>query len=440
MKHYPIPRQNTSLDRRQWAIFIFLMAVFFVVQYVPLSTIALEDHSSGVSADKQLSSAEALSNNIKKGDLKRQIAIGLLGLFGFISLFGTNASPLRINGVLGWLVLVYLGWVCISIIWADAPALTLKRLGIFIFSCLGALAVVRRFRFEDLIRFAFLSTSIYLLIGVAVEVTYGRFHPFIATYRFAGTFHPNYQGLNCTLLILTAIFLAGQAKHGALFYHAAALSGFVFLVLTKSRTSLGCAIGALLVYWFLVLSASRKWLLALGAGWCGSLILLLYSDTIITHNWKLISLGREGADINSLTGRIPLWEACLEYFIKQPLLGYGYQGFWTPKHVDAISYRIGWPPYASHSVYIDILLGLGIIGMLAYVMLNFVALARAHRYYRGSGNAGYAFIAAFLVCCLLNGFLETTLLNPNQLTFLSMATLASLAFSTSFAGPMHLQD
>ena len=67
-------------------------------------------------------------------------------------------------------------------------------------------------------------------------------------------------------------------------------------------------------------------------------------------------------------------------------------------------YRIGWSPYASHSVYIDLLLGLGIIGLLAYVMIYCVALARAHRCFIGSGNAGYALISALLVFCLLNGF------------------------------------
>jgi O-antigen ligase len=433
MEHYQTPPQNTSLDRRQWAIFSFLLAVFFIVQYVPLSMIDLEGFTS-------LDTFEALSRSITEGDPKRQAALGLLGLFGFISLFGKHASPLRINGPLGWLVLFYLYWVFMSIIWANDYALTFRRLVIFAFSCLGALAVVRRFRFEDLIRFTFLSTSIYLLIGLAVEITHGRFHPFTAEYRFAGTFHPNYQGLNCTLLLLTAIFLAKKAKGSTLFYYVAALTGFGFLFITKSRTSLVCAICALLLYWFMVSSAFRKWQLVLGAGWCGSLILLLYGDTIISHNWKPDFPGRESADIETLTGRIPLWEECLKYFIKQPLLGYGYNGFWTPKHADAISYRIGWWPYASHSVYIDLLLGLGIIGMLAYVMINFVALGRSYRRFKDSDNAGYAFIAALLACCLLNGFLESTLLNPNLLTFLSMAALASLAFSTPFPGQMHVQD
>lgn len=416
------------------------MAVFFVVQYLPLSTVELEDLSSGVSADERLLSFETLSHGIKEGDPKRQIVLGLFGLFGFVSLFGKHASPLRINGILGWLVLFYLSWSFVSILWASDPSLTFRRLVILVFSCLSVLAVVRRFRFEDLICFTFLSTSIYLLIGLAVEITHGRFHPFSATYRFAGAFHPNYQGLNCTLLLLTAIFLAKTVKRGALFYHATALTGFIFLVLTKSRTSLGSAICALLLYWFLVLAASRKLLMVLVAGWCSSLILLLYSDTIISQNWQIISLGREGADIKTFTGRIPLWEECLKYFIEQPLLGYGYQGFWTPKHVDAISYRIGWSPYAGHSVYIDLLLNLGIIGLLAYLLMQFVALGRAYCCFRKSANAGYAFIASLLSFYLLNGFLESTLLQPNQLNFLSLTTLASIAFSNPFNGRSPLSD
>ena len=428
-----IPQENPSFDRWKWVIFIFLLAVFFTVQYVPLSRIDFDDLTS-------VTSSESISQTIKEGDPKRQIALGALGLFAFLSLFNKRSSIVRINGALGWLVIFYLYWIFLSIIWANDPGLTFRRLVIFAFLCLGALAVVRHFPFEDLIRFTFLSGSIYLVIGFAVEIAHGRFHPFDTAYRFAGTFHPNYQGLNCALLLLSAIFLAKAEKRGTLFYYSAALSGFIFLVLTKSRTSLICAICALLLYWLLVLPASRKWHLALGVGWFGSLLLFLFSNVSDSRPWKLISLGREGAEIRNLTGRIPLWEECLKYFIKEPLLGYGYQGFWTPKRIDAISSHIGWTPLVSHSVYIDLLLDLGTIGMFVYVMINFTAIRQAHRHFRDSGKPRYAFIYSFLGFCLLNGFLESTLLYPTQLTFLSMSALASLAFLNPFSGEIHLQD
>ena len=420
-----------KLDRWQWAFLVVLLAVFFIVQYPPLGNLQPDDLST---------SLEVMTRSISGGDIKRQAAFVLLGMFGVTTFFDRKAIPLQINGILGWMVLFYMGWISLSVVWAQDFMLTFRRVMIFALLCMGVVAVVKRFHFEDMIRFTFNSTSIYLLVSIMLEIKQGMFQPLSDTYRFAGIFHSNYQGLNCALLLLAAVYLAGSVKRGALMYHVAALTGFIFLFLTKSRASLGSVICALLLYWFLVLSGSQKWKLAFFAGWAGSLIFLLFSDTLIARSLNIFSLGRNTADINTLTGRIPLWEECLKFISERPFFGYGYQGFWTPQHVDAISYRIGWPPYASHSVYIDLMLTLGIIGMLSYVMIYCVALVRTHRDFRGSGNTVYAFIFALLFFCLLDGVLETTLLNPNQLSFLSMVALASLAFSTPFAGRMRLHE
>ena len=224
-----------------------------------------------------------------------------------------------------------------SIIWANDPALTFRRLVIFVFSCLGVLAVVRHFRFEDLIRFTFLSTSIYLLIGVAVEICVRQVSPFYGHVSVCWDFPSQLPGANCTLLLLTAIYLAKVVKRGTLFYHAVS-SDWLYLSgphqiqdfprLRHMRTTRVLVLGLVCI---------PKMAAGFGAGWCGTLILFFFSDTIISHNWKLASLGREGADIKTFTGRIPLWEECLKYFYKQPFLGYGYQAFWSHKHVDAIS-------------------------------------------------------------------------------------------------------
>ena len=112
MEQYLTPQQNTSFDRRRWAIFIFLLAVFSVVQYVPLSTIEFEDLSSGVTADEQLSSSEALPLSIKEGDPKRQVALGLFGLFGFVSLFGKHLLHCGLMGF--WVGLSYFIWLGFS--------------------------------------------------------------------------------------------------------------------------------------------------------------------------------------------------------------------------------------------------------------------------------------------------------------------------------------
>src|SRR3546814_8434536 len=54
-----------------------------------------------------------------------------------------------------------------------------------------------------------------------------------------------------------------------------------------------------------------------------------------------VLLGREdpgSGDPTSLTGRVPLWGVLIEHYVSErPLLGYGFQGFWTPRHIVEVS-------------------------------------------------------------------------------------------------------
>ena len=160
-------------------------------------------------------------------------------------------SRLKINGLLGWLILFYLVWAFSSLVWAEDIALTFRKLIVLAMLCLGALAVSKRFSLRDIIWFAFFSTSLYLIIGIIAEIALGTFHPFFVSYRFAGTLHPNSQGINCIVLLLAAVCLAGSTMRGHKFFLICALIALVFLVLTKSRTAFASAMLALFAYWAL---------------------------------------------------------------------------------------------------------------------------------------------------------------------------------------------
>ncbi len=85
----------------------------------------------------------------------------------------------------------------------------------------------------------------------------------------------------------------------------------------------------------------------------------------------LEALGKDA----TLTGRVPLWALVDEMIARQPVLGYGYQAFWSEGNGDAwrIWAIIGWMAPHSHNGYRETLLGLGIVGLLVL----FVVVARA---------------------------------------------------------------
>jgi exopolysaccharide production protein ExoQ len=78
-------------------------------------------------------------------------------------------------------------------------------------------------------------------------------------------------------------------------------------------------------------------------------------------------------------GRTPLWTSVLEKGLERPWLGYGYYGFWsTPEAYSVINEP--WTLRAlqrgtlhAHSIFVDLFLQLGIVGLVAFV-LSYITL------------------------------------------------------------------
>jgi len=415
---YRLLNLQKARTKLPWVTFLFLAAVFFVAEH-DLFFSLLEDFSR---------SADFMVKATIEGSLKRRIAFLSLGLFGAVSLMLQGRSRLKINGFLGWLILFYLVWAFSSLVWADNIALTFRRLVLFVMFLLGALAVAQRFSLRDIIFFFLLSTGFYLIIGIIAELALGTFRPFESGYRFAGTLHPNIQGINCSLLLLSGIAITWTAKRGRSFFAIVAFVAAIFLVLTKSRTAFASAILALFAYWALASSIKRKLALILVVSLTFCLLLLLVGDEFFPAMRQGILLGREDPTTYTLTGRIPLWNQCLEYVSKRPFLGYGYNSFWTPDHIRDISDEQGWGFSGAHSAYLGLLLNVGYIGMITFFFIFILGIKKSVKYFRISRNIGYALFCALLVFFLLDSILESVIIYPTFITFISIVVLACLGF------------
>jgi exopolysaccharide production protein ExoQ len=120
----------------------------------------------------------------------------------------------------------------------------------------------------------------------------------------------------------------------------------------------------------------------------------------------------------SLTGRVPLWQELIDQYARhKPLAGHGYGAFWTPVHIDEVAASQGWSPAYAHSTYFDLLLSIGMIGMLMFVCLMISTLVRAAYLEGRYANCGFGFIAMLIGCILLDGTLETTFGNTSFTSF-----------------------
>jgi O-antigen ligase len=267
----------------------------------------------------------------------------------------------------------------------------------------------------------FVSSSLYLLVGTAVELVLGTFAPLDDAYRFAGTLHPNHQAMNCAALGLASLHLfTADARFKRLFLCVGTVA-FGFLLLTRSRTAAGAFFVAVVLY--AVAAGFRRLHVAWSVGLvCGTatvaitLVLLTAPDALL--------LGRSDSDPETFTGRAVLWEKLGDYAADAPLAGYGYNAFWTPEHIEDVSRVQYWTVFEGHSTYMDVLLGTGACGLFLYlatlVLAVVASLARAF----SSRDPEHALVAAVLALSACEGLLESALLTTSTLAFLLMWALA----------------
>ena len=294
---------------------------------------------------------------------------------------------------------------------------------------MGAIGISRRFAIRDIMVFALLSSLAYLSVGIVLEVALGTFHRLGSDYRFGGTLHPNQQGLNCAILVLSGVGLYGLAEQYRKWIFAATIIGFFFLILTKSRTCFFSAALAIICYWILVGRPLLKICTALGVVSFSWLIFLFFGGKDLQSYLGYIALlGRVGeGETSTLSGRLPLWNECLHYAARHPIVGYGWGAFWSGNTIYSISSTEKWAMAESHSAYIDVLLSLGLAGMLTFILTLLGAATKSIFLYKSTKNRVYAYIFVLIVFVLSASLLETAIIETTAVSFLIIMCVVKLS-------------
>lgn len=411
-----------------WHLAMFLVVIFaFAYPFDP--------SQSGGRLDVGL---EGVVQQLETGSAQRQVALLALGMLAAVIFLSRKRSQLRVNGLLGWSMLLFLGLAAASPAWAEDPPLTLRRVGVLVLLFLGALATVTRLSQIRLAGLAVCTCGITLIISLLVELVSGTFNPFDENWRFSGVLHPVAQGWNCGLLAIASLALAMACPRSRKLFLLLSLAALVFLGLTRSRMPLASTILAGAAYGSLVSLKLRKltfvvayfFLVCAGLFW---FVLLVAQEDLIGTAKSFAAMGRgeeATATLGSFTGRLALWGEQLDYARARPTLGYGYNAFLNPRNLSSVSKVAGWVATSPHSGYIGTLLGLGYVGATTFVLVLLLALKRSFNLSRGSPNAAFAAAVMVWLCC--NLFLESSIItDPTFPTFICLAVIASLAFGHS---------
>ena len=156
------------------------------------------------------------------------------------------------------------------------------------------------------------------------------------------------------------------------------------------------------------------------AAFAGAAALFITGVIIINLDAALGALGRD----TTLTGRTDIWPYVLHMSAERPILGYGYAAFWEMEaFARHVLDRFQWSVPTAHNGYLDILLGLGGVGVgglgltLAFILsMGFRLIARFRRFEPGV----VVFALPSLAYYLLFNLVESAFFNSSGLSWIIM--------------------
>lgn len=426
--------------RRPWLAFVILFGLFCLTGPYDLNYRANKE----VGTTDLKTAVSGAGATIEQGNPMRRFAVIGFAVFALVLASRTrsmarrgipNPSGVSANGGdLSMLIpiVMFLMVAAASALWAEDSGLVAKR--IIVFLCLGAAAwaVARAWPLSDILTFTMVSCLTMLGVSLALEVVRSQFHPLDGQYRLMGLAHPNGNATLCAAVIFCALASMRLMPQHRRTYVLVMIGAFGLLFLTRSRTSILALVATLGIVSLRVMPKRR----VLGVGLIVVAVALaigVYGAGAIDSVKHALLLGRQEstADLGTLTGRTELWSELLTYSASRPLLGYGFEGFWSPMHTASVSLALGWVIPDAHSGYVEMLLDLGIIGLVLFVASLLSGLFHALRVLRADpGNSEALFSLAVLVWVIVAMFTEKILPQTEYASFLTMIVLARQSASS----------
>ena len=309
----------------------------------------------------------------------------------------------------------------LSSLWSAAPSVSLRHAIALILTTLLAIDFASHNPVERQLQILEPIFIAIILIGVAAQLFAPGFFPVTNFGNYVadpnawnGAFiHKNDFGRFIAVTMLIALVRDSASRWGKILRLFWILATFVLIVKAHSSTGLACMLlMCLCARWIFTLHWSlrtRKLALLAFIFIVGAVVLLLASQeaTVLTG-----LLGRDA----TLTGRTILWRLSLASALQHPILGYGYDAYWTAtSQANQIRYNIGWDAPHAHNAFIELLLELGLVGLVAFLAAIIVNLRRAARFLSMSLGREGVWPLSYIVFTLIYGLTESSPLVPNSI-------------------------
>lgn len=323
------------------------------------------------------------------------------------------------------LLIALLGLALLSMFWSLDPDATLRRVVWLALTMAFGLYLAWRYRWAELLD-VFGWTWIVLIAGSAALSIFAP-HMGVMAEEHPGA----WSGLWTHKNTLGGVMALGVAIGASAFlvtkrwlWAGVATASFVMVLMSTSKTALlaSCVgLGVIALSAFARRGPMQTIVVLTGIGVVailGTCIALLAPEVLVA----LI-----GRDL-TFTGRTEIWAAVERAVEARPWLGHGYYAFWLIESgpVYAVRSAVNWPVPSAHNGWLELVLGLGLVGLALFALQFAATLKHALGALKDpvAGLWAPAFIAAFTLYTMS----ESHILEANNLFWtLYVAMAARLA-------------
>jgi len=293
-----------------------------------------------------------------------------------------------------WAFAAYLFYALVSIMWSDVPGTVFNQWHHMFLQFLMVLVV---FTEQEPAKafYSLFKRAAYVLIPLSVLfIKYyperGRSFDFWTGFALdvGVTDNKNKLGEICWvlgLIFLSMLFAGPKGKRllkGTERYIAIGFFFTILWLLLRSQTStalIAFLIGASII---IGLQSAVVWRNFTAILLCGCFLVAMLLAATDIKDAIILALGED----LTLTGRTELW-ADLEKTSINPVLGAGFESFWSGGRMEALWQKYWWHPNQAHNGYFEVYLNLGIIGLFTFCAIVLSCYVKARRRMSGDGNS-----------------------------------------------------
>ena len=315
----------------------------------------------------------------------------------------------------------------LSAIWSQQPPVSFVRGTYYFIDTLFAYWLITKLTSSQLRSFVMMIGCAVSLCSIFLVLAFPRFG-LVGTLAHLGAWQgifaeKNHAGEAMVFLLTPVVDFSRRLTLKRALYAAVVL---FLVIMSQSRTAWIAAVLYPLVMYVLYLAKRVESRLALLVA-VGTTATVGVSLAVIIPNLAEI-LGLFGRDL-TLTGRTEVWKLVLQAIGDRPLLGYGYSAFWQglTGASGKIILTLGWAFGYAHDGYLEVLLQVGIVGLVIVLCVLFSLTRDAWICFQQSNDPEISWYIGILFLTIFYNFDEETLFfGHNQNTFLLLLACCGL--------------